>query len=164
MLLTCHQRLRHFSELGLAVASRPIDEALVVDACRRLRRHFLVALPLHESDEEQTLAPALGKVARPIEAEALAQMRDQHVLLHEILAELLPMWESAERDARSLDRAALLVHARRLTAVLDVHLELEETMIFPMLTWVEGSERKRLLAEMRVRRTPDVMNEMAKIM
>ena len=163
LLLACHGRLRHFSELSLALATRTdIDEEQIRDASHRLLRYFEVALPLHEADEESTIAPALAAVVPPARA-ALEQMRDQHVLLHDVLAELFPLWRRAEREPASIDRDALGPHARRLAAILDVHLALEETTIFPMVKSIPEVERKRLWAEMRGRRTSEVMTEMKTI-
>ncbi|WP_198104236.1 hemerythrin domain-containing protein, partial [Clostridioides difficile] len=60
MLLACHDRLRHFSELASLLASRPDASADdVVDAARRLCTYFTVALPLHEADEEISVSPRL---------------------------------------------------------------------------------------------------------
>lgn len=159
LLLACHARLRHFSELSLALATRTdIDDAQIRDASHRLLRYFRVALPLHEADEEETLAPALAAVMAP--SHATDQMRDQHALLHDVLAELFPLWEHAEREPGSIDREALAPCARKLAAILDVHLALEETTIFPMVKTIPEAERKRLYAEMRGRRTAEVMTEM----
>src|SRR6185503_8552211 len=105
LLLACHGRLRHFSELSHALASRQdLEDPLVVDAARRLSRYFRLALPLHEADEERTLAPVLLERATPEQADAMESMRDQHGLLHDVLAELFPLWERAEAEPGALDR------------------------------------------------------------
>jgi len=164
LLLACHARLRHFSELSLALATRTdLDDAQVRDASHRLLRYFRVALPLHEADEEETLAPALAPVMTPELADAALQMRDQHRLLHDVLAELLPQWSLAEAEPGLVDRAAMAPHARRLAAILDVHLALEETTIFPTARSLPDRERARLFAEMRARRSDEVMAEMKTI-
>jgi hemerythrin-like domain-containing protein len=156
--------LRHFSALSLALATRAdIDEEQIRDASHRLLRYFRVALPLHEADEEETLAPALAAVMTPEQAGAVEAMRDQHGLLHDVLAELFPHWERAQRAPASIDRAAIAPHARRLAAILDVHLALEETVIFPIASAIPEPERKRLWAQMRGRRSPEVMTEMMTI-
>jgi hemerythrin-like domain-containing protein len=163
LLLSCHGRLRHFSELSLALATRlDIDDEQLRDACHRLLRYFRVALPLHEADEEETLAPALA-MASSEQSGAIAAMRDQHHLLHEVLEALFPLWEAALRSPDAIDRAAIAPHARRLAAILDVHLALEETVIFPLAKAIPEAERRRLWVEMRARRTADVMTEMRTI-
>ena len=144
LLLACHGRLRQFSTLALAVATRAdLSAEQVKDACDELARYFRLALPLHEADEEVTLAPALAPLMK--DAEALDRMRDQHAMLHETLAVLLPLW-----DARAREKT--LVPARKLAAILDVHLALEEATIFPLVAEVPAPERKRLFEEMRRRR------------
>ena len=164
MLVTCHARLRHFSELALALATRrDLETAQIVDASHRLLRYFKVALPLHEADEEQSLMPALAAIATPAQREAIDQMCDQHGLLHDVLAELFPKWETMEAAPREIDGAVSAPEARRLAAILDVHLALEESTIFPIAKQLPDAERKRLFAEMRGRRSAEIMTEMKRI-
>jgi len=164
MLVTCHARLRHFSELALALATRKdLENAQIVDASHRLLRYFRVALPLHEADEEQSLKPALVALATPEQRDAMEAMCDQHGLLHDVLAELFPKWETMEAEPGKIDGAVTAPQARRLAAVLDVHLALEESTIFPMTKHLLDAERKRLFGEMRGRRSTEVMTEMKRI-
>ena len=132
MLGACHDRLRYFSELATLLASR-LDASAedVSDAARRLRTYFTVALPLHEADEELSLAPRLLASSNGASvAEALGLMNEQHGLLH---------------------------------VVLEVHLALEETTIFPWLEALPLPERDGMLDEIRARRTESVMTQMATI-
>ncbi len=164
MLVTCHARLRHFSELALALATRKdLEKAQITDASHRLLRYFKVALPLHEADEEQSLQPALIALATPEQRDAIGQMCDQHGLLHDVLAELFPRWETMEAEPEKIDGAVSAPEARRLAAILDVHLALEEATIFPITALLPDAERKRLFAQMRGRRSAEVMTEMKRI-
>lgn len=164
LLLACHGRLRHFSELSRALATRDdVEDERLVDAAHRLLRYFRVALPLHEDDEERSLAPVLLARATEEQADAMDRMRDQHGLLHDVLADLFPLWERVEAEPRSLDRKTARPHALRLATVLDVHLELEETLIFPMVAAFPSAERRRLAEEMRARRSPETLDEMRRI-
>jgi hemerythrin-like domain-containing protein len=166
LLLACHARLRHFSELSLVLATRqdlPREDA--ADASTRLVRYFRLALPLHEADEEKTVAPALlATPARALVEDALGAMTAQHAELHEVLASLLPAWEQLETGSGAeLPGLPALSDARRLASLLDAHLALEEHTIFPNLSAVDPAARKRLLGEMRARRTPEVMAVMQKV-
>ena len=153
LLLACHGRLRQFSVLSHALASRnDLDDALVVDAAQRLLRYFRLALPLHEEDEEQSLVPLLALRATPEQVDAMERMREEHRVVHELLAELFPHWDRATSEPRALDRGATLPHALRLATVLDAHLGLEERVVFPMVAALTQPERKRLVDEMRARR------------
>lgn len=164
MLVTCHARLRHFSELALALATRKdLETAQIMDASHRLIRYFEVALPLHEADEEQSLKPALLAIATPEQRDAMEQMCDQHGLLHDVLAELLPKWKMMEAEPEKTDGAVMAPEARRLAAILDVHLALEEATIFPVAKQLPEAERKRLFTEMRGRRSAEIMTEMKRI-
>jgi hypothetical protein len=163
LLMACHARLRHFSATALALSTRPdLDAPSVRDAAGQLARYFRLALPMHEADEEQSLAPAL--LATPAgagAADALDAMTAQHRLIHEVLDELLPGWERLREEPDALDPDALAGPSRRLGAVLDVHLALEEAEIFPVVEIaIPVEERRRIHAAMRGRRTPEVFAAM----
>lgn len=161
LLLACHARLRNFSQLSLALVTRSdLQPDQVVDATHRLLRYFHVALPLHEADEEQTIAPAIAPFSSAVHVEAVDRMRSDHQTIHGVLDALFPMWDRAERDPGALDARGLEPHARRLAATLDVHLALEESTIFPLIGKIEEAPRKRMFDEMRGRRTPEVFAEM----
>jgi hemerythrin-like domain-containing protein len=163
LLLACHARLRYFSELSLVLATRtdlPAEDA--ADAGARLLRYFRVALPLHEADEEQTVAPALlSTAARSLVEDALGTMKAQHTQLHEVLASLLPAWERVEAEPASIRPA--LADARSLASLLDAHLALEEHTIFPSMSAIDPAVRRPLLGAMRARRTPEIMATMQKV-
>ena len=145
LLLACHGRLRHFSATAVALATRlDLDEKQIDEACGELVRYFRVALPLHEADEEVTLAPRLEPLMT--DAGALDRMRRQHVAIHDTLDVLLPQWDA--RDVRATSEPAHV-----LAALLDAHLTLEETVIFPCLSQIPAPDRKRLFEEMRARRS-----------
>ncbi|HEY1956271.1 MAG TPA: hemerythrin domain-containing protein [Polyangiaceae bacterium] len=153
LLLACHARLRHFSELAVALARRgDLDVASIVDGSERLLRYFRLALPLHEADEEESLAPALIAHATPEQVDALERMRAEHVAIHDVLAELFPLWEATAADARAPHRTRALPHAERLSSVLRDHLALEESVVFPSMRALADSERKALVLAMRARR------------
>ena len=153
LLLACHARLRSFSELSRALVIRTdLDDALVADAAQRLLRYFRLALPLHEQDEERSLAPVLALQATPEQLDAMERMREEHGVLHDVLGELFPHWERADSEPRAFNREAALPHALRLGTVLDAHLSLEERVVFPMTAALALPERKRLVDEMRARR------------
>lgn len=131
----------------------------VSDSARRLRTYFTVGMPLHEADEEVSLAPRLLSSSNGENvAESLGLMSEQHGLLHVVLDELIPSWRRLESDPSVLESIAskLAGESRRLAVVLEVHLELEETTIFPWLEALPTSERDEMLAEIRARRTESV--------
>jgi hemerythrin-like domain-containing protein len=145
LLLACHARLRHFSALALALATRrDLADAQVEDACVELLRYFRVALPLHEADEEESLAPALEPF---VTDGVLVRMHEEHMIIHEALDELFPTWER---------RTSALAPTEELSRVLDVHLALEESSIFPLLEALPELERKRILAEIQARRATEL--------
>jgi len=95
LVLACHQRIRSFTALAVGLAgSAPAPDAEVAEAARRVHRYHAVALPLHQADEELSLAPRLEHAV----PEALAAMKREHAELDETLADLLPLWERLARE------------------------------------------------------------------
>lgn len=136
LLLACHARIRSFTELAARLASdERAPEAEVAEAARRVHRYHAVALPLHQQDEELSIAPRLERLAPPAVLEALAAMKRQHVVLDEVLAGLLPRWErlAAEPGLRGELSPAMGRDVARMQVLWAEHLGPEEAVIFPAL-------------------------------
>ena len=154
LLLACHARIRSFTELAARLASaEPAPEAEIAEAARRVHRYHAVALPLHQADEEQSIAPRLQRVAGPQVLEALVAMQRQHVALDAVLAGLLPRWErlAAEPGLRGELSAGLARDVARMQALWAEHLGAEEAIIFPALRGLDGLAE--VAREMRGRRS-----------
>src|SRR5947208_1968652 len=84
LLLKCHERIRDFVGIALRLAGSPEAPASeIISAATSLRRYFSVALPLHEEDEEQSIAPRLIESPARYEVdEALEEMASQHTAAH----------------------------------------------------------------------------------
>lgn len=150
LLLACHGRIRSFTELAARLASNePAPEAEVADAARRVHRYHVVALPLHQADEEISIAPRLegGALAEP-----LAAMKREHVELDQILAGLLPLWEQLAKEPgrRGELSPRLSREVARMQALWSRHLAAEEELIFPALGRLP--DLARIAEEMRARR------------
>src|SRR5512135_3141885 len=88
-LADCHERIRRFSSLAVSLSRAPAETpaAELADAAASIVRYFTVALPLHEQDEEASLAPRLEN--RPLSdaaRTALASLAPDHRRLEEVLA------------------------------------------------------------------------------
>jgi len=60
LLLACHVCIRAFTALAGRLASAdPAPDAEVAAAAQRVHRYHFVALPLHQEDEERSIAPRL---------------------------------------------------------------------------------------------------------
>lgn len=156
LLRDCHDRMRSF----VAVASRlakaidaPATE--VAEAATRLSRYFALALPLHEEDEERSLAPRLLALDEGAGLqEVLATMVAHHERTHTVLASLGPLWERAAREPHMLGEisASLDEQTRSLGGLLEEHLSMEERHIFPFIHRLADAGRREILHEMRARR------------
>lgn len=154
LLLECHGRIRQFVRLAADVGERldlPVSE--VEDACARVERYFVEALPLHVRDEEESILPRLSGRSDALD-QALSAMRAQHHEHEPVLAQLL----AAVRAVRAAPggsggRLELKQVAEQLTSAFEEHLKLEEALIFPELqALLTDAERARIVSELRARR------------
>lgn len=158
MLLGCHERIRHFSEVARKLAhSQDAGPEQIREAAQGACRYFTVALPIHEADENESLHPRL-KVAVPegnLAGPAADAMVDQHNAIDELVERLVPLLRLLEHNpAKQPELAAeMCALTSRLDDLFRVHLELEEKTIFPVISQCLGEvEQKALAAEMQARR------------
>jgi hemerythrin-like domain-containing protein len=154
LLLECHGRIRQFVKLARHTGEgRGLPAADVVEACRRVERYFIEALPLHVRDEEESILPRLSGRSAELDL-ALHAMRDQHQAHESLLVELLSACRTVrEAPTDAGDKVALADTAQRLEQAFEPHLALEETLIFPALrTLLVDAERASIQVEMRARR------------
>jgi iron-sulfur cluster repair protein YtfE (RIC family) len=156
LLLGCHQRIRQFAELAARVASHePASDADVADAARRVHRYHSIALPLHQADEEQSIAPRLEPLVAPEIRQAISGMRREHLELDETLATLLPLWQQlAAEPAMRRELAGRMAPAvTRMQELWAHHLSVEEDLIFPALNRaLDAAQLATIVEEMRARR------------
>lgn len=154
MLLGCHQRIRHFTEVALRLAENsaaPSEERAT--AIQSVLRYYTEALPLHEADENDSLHPRLRRVLpEGVLAEANEAMVQQHTEIDALIARLVPMWRELESDPQH-PRSDLLQQTERLQQLWGSHLQLEEEQVIPaMQRYLPADELRSIEAEMRARR------------
>src|SRR5207244_13016813 len=158
LLLGCHTRIRTFTALAARLSSEePAPDADVAKAAHRVHRYYSVALPLHEADEELSIAPRLQRGAPAELGEALLVMKRQHLELDAMLAGLLPLWRLiADEPRRRSDLSpGMAREVDRMEELWAQHLTKEEELIFPaMRRLLDTSELARITVEMRERRAP----------
>jgi hypothetical protein len=161
-LLACHERIRSFVALSARMISTPAaPHGDIADAVARVRRYFTVALPLHEQDEELSIRPRLIRANAAVDVEdALAMMTAQHTTLHEILGELEASWRVLAEDPAQLASLAPRLEGpqRALEELFDLHLSMEETVVFPALPrLLRPDALSEIVTEIRARRTAETM-------
>jgi hemerythrin-like domain-containing protein len=155
LLLGCHQRIRHFTEIALRIAQNPRTAASEkAEAASSVLRYFEVALPLHEADENESVYPRLH---RRLPAGALAvaneDMVRQHTEIDAVIAELIPMWRSTAKGEAQPSNALLLAKTEHLQSLWDAHLSLEEERVLPaMRKYLTSEDLEAIRCEMRSRR------------
>jgi hemerythrin-like domain-containing protein len=157
LLLGCHDRIRHFTEvadrLNLNQQSPAKDRQ---EAASAVLRYYQIALPLHEADENESVYPRLREALPPGElATANQAMIDQHAEIDAIIAQLLPMWRAIAHDpALQEDLSAELgQRVQRLKQLWTSHLGLEEEVVIPaMRRFLSQQDLGAIQAEMRARR------------
>ncbi|MCC6407058.1 MAG: hemerythrin domain-containing protein [Planctomycetes bacterium] len=156
LLLDCHERIRRFAGLAQKLArAKGSPDHEVRDVALAVRRYFDEALPLHVADEEETVLPRL-KARAPELAPALERMVDEHREHQHDLALLVMLCSDIADEPKALDekRAELAELAQRLGDDFERHLAVEERELFPAIdARLPVDERKRMLAELRARRS-----------
>ncbi len=154
MLLGCHQRIRHFTEIALRLAQ---NSAVTPDerasAVRSVLRYYTQALPLHEADENDSLHPRLRRaLPEGVLAEANEAMIQQHTEIDALIAQLVPAWRELERNPEH-PQADLLQQTECLQRLWTSHLQLEEEQVIPaMRHYLSADDLRVIEAEMRARR------------
>jgi hemerythrin-like domain-containing protein len=157
LLLGCHDRIRHFTEvadrLNLNERSPAADRK---QAASTVLRYYEIALPLHEADENDSIYPRLQRALPPGElADANQAMIDQHTEIDALVAQLLPMWRTIAADPAQQEKlsAALGNRVQRLKQLWTSHLRLEEEVVIPaMRRFLSQQDLAAIEAEMRARR------------
>jgi iron-sulfur cluster repair protein YtfE (RIC family) len=154
LLRECHERIRKF--LGQArrlamAATVPADE--VRTAADQIRRYFAESFPMHLADEDEQIAPRIARASADVD-HALARMRGDHVDHAPRITQLVELCVAIERDPRQLATlsAELAQVAALLEHELELHLELEERIVFPALEQLPQRERDSIREAMRTRR------------
>ncbi len=175
MLLSCHKRIRHYSEMACRLAhahSAPADE--IVRAAVDIHRYFTIALPLHEADENRSLHPRLitaltsdgsasstnesaeNAVLRRLAGPAANAMVEQHESIDQLVERLVPLCTILMNKPEELDEVSAELHqiSAALREIFDVHLKLEEETVIPaMEQFLTKEELAQILNEMKARRS-----------
>ncbi len=158
LLLACHQRIRHFSDVAVKLAhAHGVAENEIVQAAAGLHRYFTVALPLHEADENLSLHPRLRRAvpADELAGPAADAMLDQHLAIDELVERLVPIWLLLQSAPDKLPETAgeMCAVSSRLKELFQAHLKLEEETIFPAIDkYLSVDDQADIVREMQVRR------------
>jgi iron-sulfur cluster repair protein YtfE (RIC family) len=141
-LAACHARIRSACATACAIAESGEDAREESEA---VRRYLTEALPLHVTDEDESLAPRLRGKDPTLDA-TLARLAADHHAHEELVAAVVDALERGDRGA--LRRAAPV-----LRDALETHLVDEETNVFPAIRAHVGTEEEAAVrAEMKQRR------------
>ena len=143
LLSACHDRIRRFAAMAVALAANP-GAPDAAETAAAIRRYFTEALPLHERDEEESLAPRLRGHDGAVDL-ALGAMLHEHGENRALVAAVL--------DACAAP-ATLASPAAALAAHLEAHLAGEEAVIFPAVAALPADVQAAIAGELRARRTP----------
>lgn len=154
LLDTCHGKIRSFAALAREAAVRKdAPDEHIVKACIDVDRYFRVALPLHVADEEQSIRPRLRALSPELDS-ALDVMVDQHEQHSPKLERLLrALAEVRDDPKRQSARDELATTAAELMDEFEVHLTLEERVIFPAIRELMPRDiQAEVISELRERR------------
>jgi hypothetical protein len=151
-LRACHDRIRRFLTIAGRVAStEPSPAGDVAAAAAAVARYFGDALPLHEQDEDESIAPRLA------DAELVDEIRAQHVVMHDAIERLISACAGIAGAADPLaarddTRCELVCALAALGPVMLAHLAVEEARLLPAIDALPSDVRAAIASEMRARR------------
>ncbi len=153
----CHGRIRRFTAIADKLATVVVDgvpDEELRQAAAGCVSYFDRALPHHSADEDESIAPHIH--TDPRVADAVASMTAQHVAIHAVLDQLIPLWKRVETEPAALAelQPALAPLTRDLAAKFDEHLALEEQTIFPVIAALPDDLQTAIVDEMIARRLP----------
>jgi iron-sulfur cluster repair protein YtfE (RIC family) len=155
LLLECHERIRFFTGLaGRLVRCGPISDDDVRDAAAKVVRYFSESLPLHVTDEEESILPRLLGRNASLD-EALNTMRSEHDQHKQELESLLRLCRTLQNSPQQLSELSEMLRATVNTLEREflVHLDQEERIVFPAIrTMLTVEDREAMLRELRARR------------
>lgn len=153
VLLTAHIETRQVLSMADVVAQGSATAA-TRELAAQIADYLEWLLPLHQADEEESLAPRLrGK--HPVVDEALVNMSRQHLALQGPLARLKLLCRQVAGDTSRLHalRFELSAATADLRARLKDHEAMEESIVFPALKrTLYADELDSISDEMRARR------------
>ncbi len=159
MLEACHERVHRSLDLLRRIVAH--IEAKGHDEQSRsalgdVLRYFDIAGPLHHQDEELHVFPALLTHSDGLVREAVAQLKDEHVLMYRLWSELrqvLLHWQgAADADAGAVTEAERRLADDFVTSY-ERHIPLEEAVAYPAARdEFSAADLARIGAEMATRR------------
>lgn len=155
LLAACHTRIRENLALAKRIAAEtdhPLEE--IREAAQKVRRYFALAFPLHVEDEELTIAPRLAKLGADIGV-ALTTVSDEHEAHRPLIEWLVSLLDRIVSEPQQLAKlqGMLAQTVNILGPLLEVHLEIEERVVFPALRKLGASDQAEIVAAMRARRS-----------
>ncbi|AKF11674.1 hemerythrin domain-containing protein [Sandaracinus amylolyticus] len=153
-LADCHARIRRFLVDARALATGTGEPSRRRESARAVLRYFRVAMPLHEADEDASIAPRIEQRSVGLARALLARM-DEHGAIDaavDLLCADWACWAGEGDPGHVVDLAGHQRLLETLDAAMEVHLELEEREIFPAIDTLPASERRAIVLEMQERR------------
>jgi iron-sulfur cluster repair protein YtfE (RIC family) len=124
----CHDRIRRFLILARRLATaRDATDDEIRGLAGDIRRYFAESFVMHVADENEQIVPRIASSGADLQA-ALAQMHSDHAAHEPLVARLVELCASIEREPQRLATfASVLAYLTvRLAIELEAHLELEE--------------------------------------
>lgn len=151
-LASCHERIRHFLAEAQALARGEGDAEQRRVSAQAVLSYFRFAMPLHEADEDASIAPRLRFRSSVLGRAVLTRM-EEHGAIDYAVEVLAADWERwAEEPFAPVHIEAHRVLLRDLGTTLERHLDIEERQLFPAIALLEEEDRRAIVSEMEDRR------------
>ena len=161
LLSDCHRRVEMFLRALITVAEQGGGRELTAkqrEALETALRYFREAAPKHTADEEESLFPRIREVAGEEvkvalqKIDALEADHEKAHVDHDIVEKLGQQW-LVQNQLNPEQSATMLASLRRLHAIYERHIAIEDNEIFPLAGKVLSAETVREIGrEMAERR------------
>jgi hemerythrin-like domain-containing protein len=152
-LMAFHDEIRHCLEKLTGVVGNARNDVPDKETARQLVEFFEGPLLWHDEDEEVSLLRRLrARTLSTMHQSVVDATQRGHDKMEAMVDEVLAELRTIARGADAFDLAAFDRNARALRALLDGHLTLEETHLFPIVAeLLSDAELEEVQREVRAR-------------
>ncbi len=150
LLANCHARIRAFLAAAERLASGEGDAADRVESAQKVAFYFREIFPLHATDEDELIVPALR--AAGLDVGPYASLNDDHQRFDRAMLDFAGIWEGWARGASAEASEAHREQLRETSAAILAHIEREEESLLPRVDELPEDVRAEIQRKMLAKR------------
>lgn len=149
LLANCHSRIRSFLAAAERLASGEGEPAQRVESAQKVAFYFREIFPLHATDEDELIVPALR--AAGLDVGPYATLNDDHQRFDRAMLDFAPLWDEWAKGSTIEASAAHREQLREISEGILEHIAREEENLLPRVDElpedVRADIQKKMLAK-----------------